>query len=1360
MIELKLRKTIALILSLIMMATLCQPLSIFAASGTTIMVESAGDIAGATVVLDVVVENNPGISAAVITFTYDEGLEALNVTNGEAFSCLSMTTSKTLESPFKVTWDGETIEDEDIKDGVIASIEFKIPDDAVAGTIYNVSAACTDKGISDNNLNPVSVNIVNGSIEVKDFTYGDLNSDRTVDNIDTTLLRRHIAGGYEQTIKEEAADVNTDGEVNATDTVLVRRFIAGGWGVTFPYIQTGCNHILEKVPAKEATESEEGNIEYWHCKVCNKYFSDDKGANEIPFEETVIRPIPKSEYTIQYKCDMVPLADDTYKYGIEKLLPVPVLDKYTFVGWSDKNGKIWETIPVGTTGDLILYANWSSDRNKAIPVENLSEPTIMKDSQNGLIYFSYNIGKIVNVPLYEMSEILTANGVETTIKTTKSTSQKVQTSQEIAKTLSEATTNSTSWALSKDWNEVTEVSEKYIEENKLDREITESLAKNSAGSYTVGYQSGGTDSTVNISNSAYAISNNDSHHREFENQNAKSVVETVDHKFNAEAGASFPISVVDVNVKLGYNYQNNEVTTTSSSNKYAGTDDWSSSMNYNNSKSNTSSSSKSWNSTSNATNSWGETKTNSVKNAISEMVAREYNTEHKYELGGSESNTIGKSTVTGEENKLSSTILYDTTNITTNEVEYKTTGNTHGGYRIVLAGTLQVYAVVIYDIATKEYSVQTYSVLGDGSHNDAPKPYLDYSWVGNQFDDYQHSVLPFEIPYEVNGYVNSLVAATDGLKFDPDEAEVTGFNNDLGSELVYVPTYISVDNGDGTYSFTEIKSLSKDLFKNKTDIKAVRLGNGITEIPEGAFEGCTNLTDIYAPNVTKIGSRAFAGCKNLNKFTISEDIIYIGSEAFDGVQSIDAMASSVEVAEAVARSGSKNVVLNISKIPEDKRDNIGLNIGQIEKFELRGENNMYPGLSIVSDAKTTVLNRITFTQNTKTPITLSSENVTLDQVTVDCIGYALVLKADNTKLSLNRTTNELLSSTGIAAISKNIAITEMDGSSFESGLRVKGDILVFGSYSGDDLVEFNSGEFKVINDEDEYENYLTLRKVTFDANGGMLGTEPDYKMVPYNGVMGELPTASRDYFTFDGWYTEAEGGELITEESLMTSSVDITLYAHWVDNDVSEWVLESEMPADAEIVNTKYTYLQTSYDESTSPSLNGYECYDSYWVESGRSSFNYANLSSYNCNGWYGDFRTDRLYNAETSTYKRVTDAWHTGYIYLHWCLGRSLAAPSNSLVYRHPTDRGSVGYCGTFHSFTSAENKTQTDGGGVCYKWSDSNLCPDAYYWFKEPYYTCSYTEYYKMFKHRKTEEITSETYPSGNNISNIQEWVQYRAK
>ena len=48
------------------------------------------------------------------------------------------------------------------------------------------------------------------------------------------------------------------------------------------------NHAgLKHVPAKAATRTAEGNIEYWHCDGCNKYYSDKGGAKEIKKADTV-----------------------------------------------------------------------------------------------------------------------------------------------------------------------------------------------------------------------------------------------------------------------------------------------------------------------------------------------------------------------------------------------------------------------------------------------------------------------------------------------------------------------------------------------------------------------------------------------------------------------------------------------------------------------------------------------------------------------------------------------------------------------------------------------------------------------------------------------------------------------------------------------------------------------------------------------------------------------------------------------------------------------------------------------------------------------------------------------------------------
>ena len=48
------------------------------------------------------------------------------------------------------------------------------------------------------------------------------------------------------------------------------------------------NHAdLMHISAKAATEDTEGNIEYWHCGGCDKYYSDKDGINEIKKADTV-----------------------------------------------------------------------------------------------------------------------------------------------------------------------------------------------------------------------------------------------------------------------------------------------------------------------------------------------------------------------------------------------------------------------------------------------------------------------------------------------------------------------------------------------------------------------------------------------------------------------------------------------------------------------------------------------------------------------------------------------------------------------------------------------------------------------------------------------------------------------------------------------------------------------------------------------------------------------------------------------------------------------------------------------------------------------------------------------------------------
>ena len=67
---------------------------------------------------------------------------------------------------------------------------------------------------------------------VQTVKLGDVNEDGSVDLKDVTVLRRHLAGGWNVTINETNSDVNKDGSIDLKDVTIIRRYLAGGWGIT------------------------------------------------------------------------------------------------------------------------------------------------------------------------------------------------------------------------------------------------------------------------------------------------------------------------------------------------------------------------------------------------------------------------------------------------------------------------------------------------------------------------------------------------------------------------------------------------------------------------------------------------------------------------------------------------------------------------------------------------------------------------------------------------------------------------------------------------------------------------------------------------------------------------------------------------------------------------------------------------------------------------------------------------------------------------------------------------------------------------------------------------------------------------
>lgn len=73
----------------------------------------------------------------------------------------------------------------------------------------------------------------------------------------------------------------------------------------------------------------------------------------------------------------------------------------------------------------------------------------------------------------------------------------------------------------------------------------------------------------------------------------------------------------------------------------------------------------------------------------------------------------------------------------------------------------------------------------------------------------------------------------------------------------------------------------------------------------------------------------------------------------------------------------------------------------------------------------------------------------------------------------------------------------------------------------------------------EANKYTIIYNAT--RNGGTGDTQ---KTITYGTKLGTLPTATKKYYVFDGWYTAASGGKKVTENFVVTGN--ITLYAQYI----------------------------------------------------------------------------------------------------------------------------------------------------------------------------------------------------------------------
>lgn len=1299
----------------------------------TLSVQSQTAKPGATVDVTVDVKDNPGILGAAVSLKYDEGLTLTDATAGDAFSSLVLTKPGKMQSPCKFVWDGQEITADDIKDGTILKLSFKVSDTAKSGESYKISVSCDAGDMVDADLNAVDVKTEDGEIGISAFTPGDLNEDNKINSTDVIMMRRQIAGGYEQTINEKACDVNEDGRINSADVILVRRYIAGGYGVNLGTTTEKHTHTMKAVEAKEATCTEKGNQAYYYCTSCGKYYSDEKGLNNIKLEDTVIPakghvsvvdaavaatsestgltegshcgecgavlvkqevvpPLENSENSITYhlyeddaylqkqeientnpntyssetgltlkniSCEGYifegwydgegsnakqikqiaagetgnidlyahwtareytitfdsPLAKvDSIKYKVNEgaTLTNPEWFGYTFMGWTDEKDNLVDKIPLGKTGNITLHANWTSKRNQTRPVKQLGEPIIYENDKDGQYLFAYEIGQMENVPLYTIKDFGNTSGLTISETITSSGTINESTSNSIVNSLAHSTTETTSWTLSKDWNDsLTLVKTHTDESGKVVEDSSSKVSENSV---------------VTVKGKEKTTNKNDS---------------TVDKTgISASIGTSIGTEALGTEAKIDASLTANQDNTTEKSK------------------------SKTWNNSSSKqkSNSSSESSTNST--ALSSKVSDTYGYNKSHSEGGSETTASSSSNTSSSSQEYATALTYSTQKTETTSKTYSNAEAPEGYYRMVCAGTIHVFAVVGYDIASSSYYVYTYGVQDDDTYD-----FIDYSKQTHSFDDYENGILPFEVPFEVNQYIDNALLRSKGLVYDSETGTVVDYTGE-GTD-VYIPDYISTENGDGTTSVVKIVGIEKDAFAGNDKLKSIKLSKHITEIPDQAFEGCSSLTSVKAEGLQTIGDKAFSGCSSLDDFTVTTNIKKLGKNTFTGAGKVTVNAKNSDIANAAITSGATKLIVNLADM-EDTLANKTYDITKsTDYFELNGGNKAYKGLKISSDAKETTLNGFVFEDNKSAPIVCSSEKLNLARISAKTNGFAMILSADKTDISLYGTI-KLESTSSNVVLSKDVSLTRLNAN-IVGKLVLTGDYMIYGKVEGDSLLNFTSGKLVTIN-------------------------EDSYNKLKYGSM---------------------------------------------------DWVLESEVPDNATIVGEKWTYDYTTKITSSNSSVAGYTLYDSSWVwgpYGGWSGWSDGNISGSDSrkvetqsvpNGYATQYNYIRYLSADGRTSGPCSGVWGgkscTNYQERGW--GAQLACVGNQYSKQ-------IG--GYFNLYGSAP----------CWYGESTRQVVSSY---KTQYRYADRSKVYTYYLKKVESKESTTKVEASDSISNVKRWVQY---
>ena len=416
-----------------------------------------------------------------------------------------------------------------------------------------------------------------------------------------------------------------------------------------------------------------------------------------------------------------------------------------------------------------------------------------------------------------------------------------------------------------------------------------------------------------------------------------------------------------------------------------------------------------------------------------------------------------------------------------------------------------------------------------------------------------------------------------------------------------------------------VREIGESAFAGCEALESVDITDEVTRIGDSAFEDCTALESVTIPASATVGQSAFSGCTALETLIIEEGVTNIGAYAFEDCDSL----TSVEIPGTV-EFVDKGAFLNCDALAEltisdgvERFDGAvfaycpALTTVTIPNSVVDFGVDLFLGCDglqsvIFEDGVDYIGESMFYDCDALTDVVIPDSVTTIGaQAFYDCESLTSIRIPESvTSIGDEAFVNSSLK-TVFVGVDEGARVKKMfdDSGHDTSGMVFEEDLAPgFWVYfepngggvtedkryvlEGDAVGEFPAASFDGYTlagwftdafggyevtedwvptaDTKVYAHWSevvvsTKWTVTFNGNGGVAAEAS--RTVEDGEVVGALPSATREGWTLEGWFSTDEAGEEITADTVVTE--DMEIFAHWIENETPPPTLYCTVTFDA-----------------------------------------------------------------------------------------------------------------------------------------------------------------------------------------------------